>query len=291
MKYFFTRLPNFESAQPMIRSTLYLLITVSLSWPLDAQTDTVSIYHVRRLRSALIGSAGIALHQWGLHQQRQAPGVAPETILNLNPDDVYSFDRSALRQAPQRRRQAAELSDHALNASLILPFSLFLDRSIRHDWLDVTLLYIEAQALSNNLYAWSPFGPTFVDRMRPVAYYAEVPLEERMDNKTRQSFFSGHTSSVATATFFMAKVYADYHPETTGRKWLIYGLAAVPPTFVGIYRIKALRHFPSDVVVGGLVGAASGVLIPHLHKKWQAKAQLSLIYRDQAKGLAFSLDF
>lgn len=275
----------------MIRSILFLLITASLSLPLRGQTDTVSVYQVRRLPSALIGSAGIALHQWGLYRQRQAPEVAEATIRSLNPNDVYSFDRSALRQDPQRRRQAAELSDHALNASLILPFSLFLDRKIRRDWLDVTLLYIESQALSNNLYAWSPFGPTFVDRMRPVAYYAEVPLDERMDNKTRQSFFSGHTSSVATASFFMAKVYADYHPQTTGKKWLLYGLAAVPPTFVGIYRIKALRHFPSDVVVGGLVGAASGVLIPHLHKKWRDKAKLSLIYQDQAKGLAFSLDF
>lgn len=275
----------------MIRIILFLLITANLSLSLSGQSDTVSIYQVRRLPSALTGGAGIALHQWGLYRQRQAPEVARETILNLDPNDVYSFDQSALRQDPQRRRQAAELSDHALNASLILPFSLFLDRKIRRDWLDVTLLYIEAQALSNNLYAWSPFGPTFVDRMRPVAYYAEVPLDERMDNKTRQSFFSGHTSSVATASFFMAKVYTDYHPQTTGKKWLFYGLAAVPPTFVGIYRIKALRHFPSDVVVGGIVGAASGILIPHLHKKWRDKAQLSLIYRDQAKGLAFSLDF
>lgn len=275
----------------MIRSILFLLITISFSLPLSGQTDTASVYHVHRLRSAMVGGAGLALHQWGLYLQRQAPNVAEATILGLNPNEVNSFDRSAVRQDPQKRREAAELSDHALNASLILPFSLFLDRKIRRDWLDVTLLYIEAQALSNNLYAWSPFGPTFVDRMRPVAYYAEVPLDERMDNKTRQSFFSGHTSSVATASFFMAKVYTDYHLHTAGKKWLIYGLAAAPPTFVGIYRIKALRHFPSDVVVGGIVGAASGILIPHLHKKWQGKAHVSLIYQDQAKGLAFSLDF
>jgi len=275
----------------MIKNILLLIVFISYALPLCGQIDTSAVYRVNRLHSGLIGVAGVTSHQLGLYKQRQAPMVAEATILNLNPDDVPGFDQIALRKDYQKRRDAAKLSDRVLNVSLILPFSLFLNKEIRQDWLDITLLYIEAQALSNNIYAWSPFGPTFIDRMRPVAYYTEIDMDERMDNKTRQSFFSGHTSSVATASFFMAKVYNDYLSKSAAKKWLVYGVAAVPTTFVAIYRIKALRHFPSDVVVGGIVGAASGILIPHLHKKWQDKAQLSLIYQDNAKGLAFSLQF
>ena len=275
----------------MVKRYVFFLMLLFFVLKIHGQSDTMSIYHVDRLKTGIIGVAGIGLHQWGLYKQRQAPKVAEQTVLNLRPEDVYNFDQVALRQDYAKRQDAAKTSDMALNISLILPVSLLLDGRIRQDWGNVLLMYVEAQALSNNLYAWSPFGPTFVDRMRPVAYYSQIPLPERMDNKSRQSFFSGHVSSVATGTFFMAKVYNDYHPSSGAKKWIVYGLAAVPPTFVGIYRVKALRHFPSDIVVGGIIGAASGIVIPQLHKRWQNKIRLSLIYGEMNKGMSLSLKF
>ncbi len=275
----------------MIKKTLLIIFLFVYCFSINGQSDSLQIYEVNRLRSGLISLAGLSLQQLGLAKQRRAPKVAEGTILNLNPDEVPGFDRVSLRQDYQKRRDAAKLSDHALNYSLILPFTLLLDRKIRRNWADYTLLYLESQALSNNFYTWSPFGPTFVDRMRPVAYYSEVSLEERTDNKTRQSFFSGHVSSVATASFFMAKVYNDYHPELEGKKWITYGLAAIPPTFVGIYRIKALRHFPSDIIVGGIIGAASGIIVPHWHRKSKGMAKVSILYREGAKGMNLSLTF
>ena len=81
------------------------------------------------------------------------------------------------------------------------------------------------------------------------------------------SFFSGHTSSTATSTFFMARILDDLHPELGTKRWLLYAGAAVPPALAGWYRIRAGKHFPSDVVAGFAFGAAVGVLVPELHRR------------------------
>ena len=58
---------------------LVILITLPCLTSLCGQSDTTSVYHVRPWRSALVGVTGIALHQFGLAKQRQAPEVAAST--------------------------------------------------------------------------------------------------------------------------------------------------------------------------------------------------------------------
>ena len=44
-------------------------------------------------------------------------------------------------------------------------------------------------------------------------------------------------------------------------------LAATGVTaWTGVLRVRAHKHFPSDVLVGGLAGAAVGILVPELHR-------------------------
>ena len=83
------------------------------------------------------------------------------------------------------------------------------------------------------------------------------------EGEVRNSFFSGHTMAAAASTFFMAKIYSDYHPEAN--QFLLYGAACLPPMFMAYLRLRALEHFPSDVMVGFAVGAACGIIIPSLH--------------------------
>jgi membrane-associated phospholipid phosphatase len=109
-------------------------------------------------------------------------------------------------------------------------------------------------------------------------YHPEVPIHYKTGDGATDSWFSAHTSSTAVASFFMAKVYSDYHPELGAKKYLLYAAAAIPPAFVGLHRYKALKHFPRDVFVGAAVGAAIGILIPHLHKvKSQKQSNLTLV--------------
>jgi membrane-associated phospholipid phosphatase len=117
-------------------------------------------------------------------------------------------------------------------------------------------------------------------------------MESKTGDGTTDSWFSGHTSTTSTASFFMAKVLSDYHPELGGKKWLLYGAAIIPPAIIGIYRVKALKHFPTDVIMGTAVGAAVGILIPHLHKITKKNKDLSIApFAGQYSGLAMSLKF
>jgi membrane-associated phospholipid phosphatase len=143
------------------------------------------------------------------------------------------------------------------------------DREIRKDWLDLLLMYVEGHVITFSFYNYSPMGPTFIDRYRPFVYYnsAELTPDYIMNsNNTRKSFFSGHVGSCAYSTFFMCKVYCDYHPELGALKYLLYLAASVPPLVISYARIKSLDHFPSDVAVGFGLGALVGIVVPALHK-------------------------
>jgi membrane-associated phospholipid phosphatase len=163
-----------------------------------------------------------------------------------------------------------------------------LDKRIRQDWGDVILLYLETQAIVGNLHTWGCV--VHVDRIRPLAYNPDVPWDEKTGKRTKNAFYSGHTSMSASASFFAAKVYCDYHPELGNRKYMVYSLALVPPALTGFFRYKGLKHFPTDVLTGILVGAGTGILVPHLHKI--TPANLSIIpFAGQVNGLAMSYRF
>jgi len=107
------------------------------------------------------------------------------------------------------------------------------------------------------------------------------------------SFFSGHVSLTASATFFMAKVFSDYHPQLGAKKWLLYTAALVPPALVGYGRYRGLMHFPSDILLGFTIGATVGILVPHLHKTAKEEnSSLSVIpFTGEYTGLKVSLRF
>lgn len=235
-------------------------------------------------------TAGLYIgNYFGFDQLGKKPELNQEQISFLDMKDVSAFDRIALKQSSSNRYQAQKLSDWGRNISLLLPALLLIDRQIRRDWLDVALLYMETQAVNFSVYILA--GPSFTERARPFVYYPEIPLEDKMVNGSTDSWFSGHTSSTAAASFFMAKVYSDYHPELGNKKFWLYAAALIPTAFVGFNRYRALKHFPRDVVVGAAVGAAVGILIPHLHKVKKQKARnLTIVpFTGKQTGVALSL--
>ncbi len=214
-------------------------------------------------------------------------------ITSLDKNDIWKFDRKAVEQTYSAtfHKNTRTTSDWIRNTSVFLPAILYFDKNIRKDLLNIVFLYLETQAINSSLYAFA--GVTFVNRIRPFVYYSEVPLESKFGPSAQDSFFSGHVSTTATASFFLAKVYIDYHPEIKRKKWILYAGALIPPVSVGYYRYKALRHFPSDILVGIVAGAAAGILVPNLHKiKLGKKQNLSLIpYTGSSSGLSIQLNF
>jgi membrane-associated phospholipid phosphatase len=190
------------------------------------------------------------------------PNIAPLTeaqILALSAQNVNSFDRSATLNANHASRKA---SDIGLITSVALPSILFLDADIRHDYQKVGTLYAETLLMN---YLVTETTKQLVQRPRPLTYNPNVPMSEKMEQDARFSFFSGHTSTAAASSFFAAKVYSDYHPDSPALPY-IWATAALIPATVGYLRYDGGKHFPTDILVGYLMGAAVGFLVPELHK-------------------------
>lgn len=190
--------------------------------------------------------------------------IEPLTIAEielLQPSQIkgFGFDRKTVRHFSAK---AHHTSDFFLFGSMALPVVLMADKNIRKDFWKVSTMASEAFLLNAGL---TTLVKGTVQRTRPYAYNPLVSVEEKMTKTARTSFFSGHTSAVSVLSFFSAKVYTDYHPES---KWkpMIWTAAAVIPATTGYLRYRAGKHFPTDVIVGYGVGAAIGILIPHLHR-------------------------
>lgn len=204
------------------------------------------------------GTAGLTLYNFSQIYSKER--ISEATLMSLDPEDVGAFDRSA---AGNYDEKAEEISDYMFYGAIPLPLIAFaFDREISKDYHIVSLLYLEAMSLTGVTYSSSQ---QLNDRRRPWAYSEKAPLSTRTSGSTKNSFMAGHPALVATATFFLAKVYADYHPDSDF-KWVLYAFAGASTYYNSYLRVEAGRHFPSDAIAGSIVGIASGILVPHFHK-------------------------
>lgn len=204
-----------------------------------------------------IGGSGLAI---GLSYilKPHHPAFSPVQIAALNTSRVPRFDQYALHHYSLAARHG---SDVVLYSALILPAVLLADPNIRHDAPEVGTVVAEVFVV--NL-ALTSLIKELAHRTRPFAYNPEAPLAAKVQADARRSFFSGHTSTTAAMTFATAKVWTDYHPDS-GWKPVVWITAAAIPATVGYLRMRGGKHYLSDVVVGMVVGAAVGILVPEWH--------------------------
>ncbi len=77
-------------------------------------------------------------------------------------------------------------------------------------------------------------------------------------------------ATTAASTFFVAKVFQDFNPGSKLTPYL-YVASGGLTALMGYFRYKAGYHFLSDCVLSGLIGAATGIVIPQLHKNRNLK--------------------
>ena len=272
---------------------LILLGQVEFVWSENTIPIANTVYQMNYKIEIPLTLGIFATNALGLYVLNDKTPLNSNQIASLNYKDIWFFDRIAIEQTYDAtyHKDTRATSDWLRNTSIFLPAILSLDKKIRKDIYNIIYLYLETQALGSSLYTFA--GVTFIDRIRPFVYYPEVPLISKIEGAgTQNSFFSGHTSAAATASFFMAKVFLDYHPEMKSKKWLLYAGAIIPPASVGYYRYKALRHFPSDIIVGIIAGAAAGILVPELHKiKIGKKKNISVSpFMQNSIGLSLNIE-
>ncbi|HXD79026.1 MAG TPA: phosphatase PAP2 family protein [Puia sp.] len=244
-------------------------------------------YHVNYVTGSVIIGVGLGTDAFAISRIKDKPDLSDAELQALNPGSVNSFDRWALHQDPSNYLHYSKLSD-ILEPPLfiLLPAMLGLDKKIpKKEWLDILFMYIEGHTITFTFYNYSWLGPTAHDRFRPLTYYTQLPLSARKNGGNRNSFYSGHTASVAFTSFFVAKVFCDYHPDLGFGKYLVYTAALIPPGVMGYFRVRSLAHFPSDALVGLGLGAMVGIVVPAIHKTKYKGVALNLFSTPAATGL------
>lgn len=241
-----------------------------------------SVYSINRKVELPLTVALFMSNYFGYQYINKKTPLSIDEINALDANDIWWLDRIATQQDPASRNKFHSASDVVMNVTIALPALLVIDKKIRKDWLDLLILYGETHALNSSLHlAVSAMS----NRIRPFVYHPDIAIEDKTISGTTESFYSGHTSTTAAASFFMAKVYSDYHPELGNKKYWVFGAATIPPLVVGALRVKAMKHFPTDVATGLVVGAAMGILVPHLHKKKKNKDLSFIPFTGEAHGL------
>jgi membrane-associated phospholipid phosphatase len=134
------------------------------------------------------------------------------------------------------------------------------------------IIYAEAGSLTAGV---TNLAKMAVRRPRPYAYieaaaHKNDPNYSNADSDSSLSFFSGHTAMVGAMTGAATYLAFTRSPHSI-RPWLTLLGGTALTAFVGVERVRAGKHFPTDVIAGGLAGAGIGVLVAHIHREDTAK--------------------
>lgn len=202
-----------------------------------------------------VGLLGITMFAADKH----LPGFTVEEVNALSPANVNAFDRPATKNYAPRASDISTALQYTLFAS---PFALLLDGDVRDDITTVGAMYFEILALATTT---TQIAKNSVDRPRPLAYNPGVPMFERTDPDARRSMFSGHTTFAFASAVFLSTVYSDYFPGSSWSPYVWVGSLSAA-TAVAILRVTSGEHFPTDVLVGAVVGSGIGYLVPLVHR-------------------------
>jgi membrane-associated phospholipid phosphatase len=188
--------------------------------------------------------------------EQPAPSCLPDAC---NAADINPFDRNAVRVYSPTLRTASDV----MVLSLVgLPVVLDLIDSGGDGWLEDMVVYGQALLVAQGL---TQIAKKSVRRPAPFVYNPRVPMDVRSDSPDAPgSFWSGHASTAFSAAAAYTTTYWLRHPGSEWR-WLVLATSAAAATGVGLIKIHAGYHYPTDIIAGAGAGIASGMLVPLLH--------------------------
>ena len=234
----------------------YLILILFLAIGFTSQSQ--SPYQTETGTEIGIFGAGLTLSGISGYINAKNDILNPEDLELLDANNIWKFDRWVTKQYNLKAKKS---SDIVLYTSFVLPLTLLADENARGDFGKVGLMSVQTLLLNSGL---TNITKTTVKRPRPYLYNEDVALRLKLKKSDRYSFFSGHTSTTAAMSFLTASMYNDYNPGNNNT--VIWGLAALIPAYTGMQRVRAGKHFLSDVIVGYVVGAGVGLLGPALHR-------------------------
>ncbi len=291
---------NFGAVSPFVNSSLSQIsprdtsgivrADTAIPVPVTGRVPYPKVYNVNFWTDGIITMGGVGVSLLALPGERNKDRISPGEFQSLDRNLLNPFDRWALNIQTSNISTFETYSTYTQFITALLPVSLFFTDRIKDDWANIFLMYLEANSVAVTIYVATPLGPLLRNKYRPIVYHDELSQGDRSSGNNRNSFYSGHVASATTATFFMAKVYCDYHPELGCDNDWLYAAAMVPPLVMSYLRLKAYDHFPSDLVVGMGVGALVGIMVPELHHVGGKDIALGL-FSSPTKGTGLTMQW
>lgn len=224
-------------------------------------------YALNPSTEAWIAGTAIPLAGVGFFLDKKLEPLTQEQINLLDANDVNRFDRFTTNNFSLtivKRSDWTMLSTIGLGlaSTFIVPALHKTTSSYVNQVGTLGVMWFETNLVN---YAITEIVKTSFKRNRPFLYGGAAPDDLMFGKDARKSFFSGHASFTAANSFFAASLVTSYQK---GNKWnpVIWGAAALPPLLVSFQRVRAGKHFPTDVITGYIIGAVCGILIPKLHE-------------------------
>lgn len=205
-------------------------------------------------------TTGVGLNVVGFSLIQNKDYLTEAEVNALDKNEIWGIDRWA---AGYSSKKDDALSYIPFYGSFALPLAFLAGENERHNFGQIAVMYVETMATTGALFTITAGA---VQKARPLVYDESLPMNERTDKDAQRSFFAGHAAATAAATFFAAKIFNDFNPDSKALPYVWAGAAAIP-AFVGYLRITSGKHFLTDSLIGLGVGAAAGILIPEIHKK------------------------
>ncbi len=198
---------------------------------------------------------------FGWHLNRDFRPLIPEEIDALDPAQLNGLDRGATRFWSPGADRA---SDHLVHTQMILPLGLGLAGNGSSQPGKVLPMYLETMAVTSGV---TYLLKTVFGRTRPFVYNRNpaIAADLKMSATARRSFPSGHAANAFASMVFFAGVYEKLNPGVSDTG-LVWAGCLTSAAVTGVLRIKAGRHFTSDVLAGAALGALVGYLVPHWHE-------------------------
>ncbi len=157
---------------------------------------------------------------------------------------------------------AMSLSDGLLAASVLVPVAAQIGAS-GTQFGNTMLVYGESLSLS--LWLNSAVKYTVL-RARPYTHNPNPLVKKLMAGHRRDenlSFYSGHASTAFTALVSGGLVFSATHEADEDERHAFWAVQAALAGATSHLRVRAGKHYYSDVLVGAVVGSALGVLVPY----------------------------
>jgi hypothetical protein len=161
---------------------------------------------------------------------------------------------------------AKHASDVLIVAEVLAPVGYFAFEGARHQVVGGLTIYAEAHAIN---FALNTAVKYAIRRPRPYTHHRNGQVRRLHDCPRVEddclSFYSGHSSTAFTSAIAGGYLMNETFAPSQSFRMLTWGTLMAGAAAAAHLRVRAGKHFYTDVVVGTLLGSGIGMMVPLMH--------------------------